>query len=161
MASKLLRFEAISLAARDLTPASDGALPLFSTELILAPGSLGWDSAGSADGSFRQGKSKLEDLCVLKAGGGPDLVSMPWLLLEAGGRLEGGERGSRIADPGCRAKYDVGLDSVCGSGDVEMGSEGLYLRARGVWCWKSEEVELSSLASSKGGVGVERDLCCD
>ena len=38
--------------------------------------------------------------CVLSAGGGPVEVSMPCELRDAGGRLNGGERGSRPDDAG-------------------------------------------------------------
>lgn len=44
--------------------------------------------------------------CVLNAGGGPDEVSIPWLLREAGARLVAGDRPSTPYEALGRAKYE-------------------------------------------------------
>ena len=44
--------------------------------------------------------------CVLSAGGGPDEVSIPWLLRDAGGRLIAGDRASTPDEADWGTKYD-------------------------------------------------------
>lgn len=57
----------------------------------------------------RQGRSACQDFCVLRAGGGPEAVEIPWLLLLAGCfrfLLRGDLLGSMPCPPGWDVKYD-------------------------------------------------------